>query len=356
MLWHAIAPSYGYVKATHEVVRHPQLNSDAKILITYVQGLPQSGLTGMALSDHAKKLGIKGRAYQKAKGQLKDVGFVHEWRRQGEGGLWVTDQLFSNVPLSDDDARRLRDANAQAEPSDRTPAGGQPRTRSVGGYPPEVEEEREKNSPHPPSKAEAPEPPRRPERPQRPPAKGPAAPVEPEVIAAERVLLSLRHVNPQLHLGVREARGLAESAADWLRRGVKAAELRLALVSELPADGVRSAVGFLRHRLVHKLPEEPAYAPEVRPCVPCEGEGPEHVFRPHADETLCGPCAQKAAWEKHNAKWAPARADENAEDAEEPERLSWRERVAAVLEKDSDERREVRPFGGVAVPPRTRWS
>ncbi len=84
MLWHAISPSRAYVKAPHDVVRHSKLSSDAKILIVYVQGLPESR-AGEALSDHAKKLGIKGRAYQKAKGQLRDAGFVHEWRRQVGG-------------------------------------------------------------------------------------------------------------------------------------------------------------------------------------------------------------------------------------------------------------------------------
>lgn len=151
MLWHAISPSRAYVKAPHDVVRHSKLSSDAKILIVYVQGLPESR-AGEALSDHAKKLGIKGRAYQKAKGQLKDAGFVHEWRRQVGGGLWVTDQLFSNAPLTDEEARRLRDAKAQVEPGDRYPAGGRASTRSVGGYQPTAEE-REKNSPtHPPKR------------------------------------------------------------------------------------------------------------------------------------------------------------------------------------------------------------
>ncbi|NED14157.1 hypothetical protein, partial [Streptomyces sp. SID9124] len=323
MLWHAISPSRAYVKAAHDVVRHSKLSSDAKILIMYVQGLPESR-TGEALSDHAKKLGIKGRAYQKAKGQLKDAGFVHEWRRQGAGGLWVTDQLFSNAPLTDEEARRLRDANAEAEPGDRYPVDGRASTRSVGVSQPEAEE-REKNSPHPPS--EAPE---------------PVAASAPEVREAEGVLLSLRHVSPQLHLGVREARGLSEMAADWLRRGVKAAELRTALVTGLPADGVRSAFGFVRHRLVQKLPEPPAYVPEVRPCVACAGDGPEHVFRPRADETLCRPCAQRAAEKAHFAKWPPrtpapdgtapdGTAPESAAPDGAPERVPWRERVAAVL-------------------------
>ncbi|NEC68024.1 hypothetical protein G3I41_25965 [Streptomyces sp. SID9727] len=281
----------------------------------YVQGLPESRASE-ALSDHAKRLGIKGRAYQKAKGQLKEAGYVHEWRWQGPGGLWMTDQLFSNVPLTDEEARALRAANAQAKPTDRPRAGGQAGTRPVGASQPEVVEEREENNPHPPTEAPAAA-----EAPATE-AAGSVAATDPEVVQAERVLLSLRHANPQLHLGVREARSLSETAADWLRRGVKAAELRQALVNGLPAEGVRSAYGFVRHRLVHKLPEAPApIAPvaTVRPHVTCEGDGPEHVFRPRADETLCGPCARQAAEEAHFAKYPPR---------QQP----WRERVATILE------------------------
>ncbi|MGW2471662.1 hypothetical protein [Streptomyces sp. NPDC001665] len=312
MLWHAISPSRAYVKAPHDVVRHPNLSSDAKVLIMYVQGLPESRASE-ALSDHAKRLGIKGRAYQKAKSHLKEAGYVHEWRWQGQGGLWMTDQLFSNVPLTDEEARKLRTANAQAAPTDRPPAVGQAGTRSVGASQPEVVEEREENTPHPPTEATAAE------------AAEPVAETGPEVVQAERVLLSLRHADPQLHLGVREARSLSETAADWLRRGVRASELRQALVNALPAEGVRSAYGFVRHRLVHKLPEAPAPiapAATVRPHVTCEGGGPEHVFRPRADETLCGPCARQAAEEAHFAKYPPRRQP-------------WRERVATILEEDA---------------------
>ncbi|MFD7864588.1 hypothetical protein [Streptomyces sp. NPDC059783] len=333
MLWHAISPSYGYVKAAHDIVRHPRLSSDAKILITYVQGLPERR-TGKALSDHAKSLGITGRAYQKAKSQLKEHGFVHEWRRQGDGGLWVTDQLFSNVPLTDFEARRVRDAEVPVRPGARYPAVGDPGARAAGGSTPE-DEEREENCPHPPSEAPA--------QPDEAAAEPVAQDDDPQVVEAERVLLSLRHASPQLHLGVREARGLSGTAADWLRRGVKAAELRLALVSALPEGGVRSAVGFVRHRLVQKMPEPPvpafpalALEPPPGPPVPCEGDGPEHVFRPRGDETVCGPCAQQAAWEAHSVKWPwPGPGD----GYEEPEEIPWRERFAAIQEQDAAERR-----------------
>ncbi|MFD7615679.1 hypothetical protein [Streptomyces sp. NPDC059802] len=169
-----------------------------------------------------------------------------------------------------------------------------------------------------------------------------------EVGEGERVLLSLRHANPQLHLGVREARGLAEVAAEWIRRGVSAADLRRALTSELPRDGVRSAVGFLRHRLVQKLPApvaapaRPVAPPPVREFIVCEGEGEEHVFRPVGDETLCGPCAREA----NRVYWAARRAEMESE----PDPLPWRERVAAIIEGEQGPERG-RGRGAETGPP-----
>ncbi|MFJ7195775.1 MULTISPECIES: hypothetical protein [unclassified Streptomyces] len=339
MLWHAIAPSRRYTKASHDVVRHPRLSSDAKILLLYVQGLPEQR-ADQALSEHAKKLGITGRAYQRAKGQLIANGFVHEWKRQGDRGFWVTDQIFANVPLTVEQAAAVRNERVgapsapAARPGARNPAVGEPGCPVAGGYEP-VEEELGENCSHPPSEE----------------------PEAAEDAQGERVLLSLRHAHPQLHLGVREARGLAEVAGEWIRRGVSTAELRRALISELPRDGVRSAVGFLRHRLVQKLPAPvaapapPVAPPPAREFVVCEGEGEEHVFRPVGDETLCGPCAREA----NRAYWAARRAEmEN-----EPDALPWRERIAAIIEseqKSEPERERGAEAGSSGVLVATRAS
>lgn len=170
--------------------------------------------------------------------------------------------------------RTLPDDRPPSAPSPTVGGSGGP---TAGGQPTVVEEEPEKNLPHPP-----------PEEPQAG-----------EVATAERVLLSLRHEHRDLHLGVREARGLAQAAAEWLRRGVSAPDLRRALAAGLPACGVRSAVGFLRHRLVEKLPApvEQAAPPVGVPgaLIACEGPGDEHVFRPLGDETRCGPCRTATA-------------------------------------------------------------
>ncbi|MEV7305440.1 hypothetical protein AB0N67_04300 [Streptomyces microflavus] len=350
MLWHAIAPVRRYTKASHDVVRHPRLCSDAKILLLYVQGLPDEQ-TYLALSEHARTLGIKGRAFQRAKEQLVVNGFVHERRVSGERGLWVTQQLFSNVPLSDGDALGVwREAGVDGDPSPSAhfPTVGQPGPRTVGRQLP-VGEEREKNSSRPPTETRE--------------SNKALVELSAEEAEAERVLLSLRHSDRQLRLGVAEARALVGLAVEWLRRGVSGVELRRVLSSALPPDGVRSAVGFLGHRLVRKMPEAPEIerqplsvrdgvgeAPQsaVLPAVPvalppyvpaplvtCEGPGTEHVFRAFAGETECPDCQQAAAW----ARWAERRAPDlgvdlteeaakAVEDGRDPG--GWRGRLAAA--------------------------
>ncbi|WP_435897612.1 hypothetical protein [Streptomyces cyaneofuscatus] len=349
MLWHAIAPVRRYTKVSHDVMRHPRLNSDAKVLISYVQGLPE-GQVDRALSEHAREVGIKGRRYQAAKEQLVVNGFVHERKAPGARGLWATHQLFSNVPLSDADALAVwREAGVGggADPSAQVPTVGQPRARRVGHQLP-VDEELGENSFRPPTQA----------------ADSEAAldELSPEEAQVERVLLSLRECRRDLRLGVAEARSLVALAVEWLRRGVSGAELREVLSSGLPTGRVRSAVGFLRHRLVQKMPEAPAPAPapepapepasvpdpappalsdapptppRVAPLVTCEGPGNEHVFRAYGGATLCPDCQQAAPW----ARWAERRAADLGVDlAEEAAKAveagrdpdGWRSRLAAA--------------------------
>ncbi|MFE6399076.1 hypothetical protein [Streptomyces alboflavus] len=332
MLRHAIAPSRRYTKASHDVVRHPYLNSDAKILLLYVQGLPDADASARSLSEHAARLAITGRAYQRAKQLLADGGYLHEWRWQGERGRWITDQLLANVTLTREGAGVVGEGGCPeqppqssekpqppepsappAPPSARSRTVGRPRVREVGGsYP-------DKNVGEDPSHLP----------PEADPAVEPDAspPPEPEVAEAERVLLSLRHASRELLLGVREARGLADTAAEWLRRGVSAAELRLALTAGLPVEGVRSAVGFVRHRLERKLPGAGDVVPAAVPgagvgaLVTCEGAGDEHVFRQVGEGRECGRCRLERA----GAGVAGA-----GQGAEVASGVSWRERVAGA--------------------------
>ncbi|MFD3646080.1 hypothetical protein ACFWUT_04655 [Streptomyces cyaneofuscatus] len=358
MLSHVIPPPRGYTKVSNGLVRQSRLGSDAKILVMYVQGLPEDD-RDKALSEHARDLHFTGRRYQKAKTELVASGYLHEKRETVAGGRWRTVQVFSNFPLTDDQAARLR-AGVPADgyelvstgpvPTAHFPTVGAPSGPAVGGLLP-ADEELGKNESHPPTEAGSgdggqgergqqggPEEPEglegeaseeAPEGLLEEPSDGP------EVAVAERVLLSLRHEQRQLHLGVREARTLAGLAAEWLRRGVTAADLRRALCSGLPVEGVRTAVGFLAHRLREKLPAAPESAPAPQPPPPppaliaCAGPGEEHMFRPRVPwATTCGPCHR----EEQRAFWADAQARADAA----PEPLPWRERFAAVAEGGAD--------------------
>nr|WP_258310656.1 amino acid permease [Streptomyces sp. FT05W] len=127
---------------------------------------------------------------------------------------------------------------------------------------------------------------------------------------------------------VTAAKGIVR--AIWVSWG----RLRRALTTELPGGGVRSAVGFLRFRLLHKMPPEVPAAPSPEPAaapprvaelVACTAAGPEddvHVFRPLSDETECGPCRRRAAWERWEQRKHLVEA--------EPEPLPWRERFAKL--------------------------
>ncbi|MBT2506559.1 hypothetical protein J7I98_11755 [Streptomyces sp. ISL-98] len=310
MLRHANAPTSRFTKVSNDLVRHPRLTPEAKLLLIYVQGLPQSEAS-KSLSEHAAKLNITGRAYQRAKELLLACGFFHHWREQGSGGRWFTDQLLANVTLTSEEASCIRHG---IPPSAQSPTVGEPTRPMVGGSPTE-RKTGEKNTPHPPPKdAEVVE-----------VAEMGDADTTPELFEAERVLLGLRHQHRDLYLGPREARTLATTAAEWLRRGITSAELRRALTAGLPAGGIQSAVGFLRHRLTAKLPAPAplktrvpydALPPSrtVTPLVTCAGPGPDHAFRPLADETHCPRC----------------RSDHPAAASVPRRRVPWRDLVATV--------------------------
>ncbi|MFD2008681.1 hypothetical protein [Streptomyces narbonensis] len=323
-----------YTKAANDIVRHRRMDSDAKILLLLVQGLPESACEG-ALSQVAEaELGWNSRKYRKAKKDLTESGFLHEWKWQDGRGRWVTQQLLSNVTLTRDEASSARKGNPPESPSGQTPTVGSSGGRKTGSHLP-VDEDCEKNTPHPPPEARAEREPSRDPSPEPGPAPE-AAPEadatpsddDPELFEAERLLLSLRHSHKDLLLGVREARGLADQAAEWLRRGVSAADLRRALTAYLPSNGVRSAVGFLRHRLTEKMPVPDAPPkPPTRPAlVACESPDASHVFRPVAGETWCGPCRRDAAWEEHEQSHGLPRS--RPDDKPVP----WRERFDRYVE------------------------
>ncbi|MFF0481189.1 hypothetical protein [Streptomyces sp. NPDC004435] len=120
-----------YTKVSHSVVRNPRLTSDAKVLLVYLQGLPESAATTKPLGEHAVDLGMKPRTYQKAKESLTTCGHLHEWRWQDGQGLWKTTQLVTNVSLTREEARAVRDGDRS--PTVPDPTVGEPTGRRAGG-------------------------------------------------------------------------------------------------------------------------------------------------------------------------------------------------------------------------------
>lgn len=170
-------------------------------------------------------------------------------------------------------------------------------------------------APPPPWVPAEPAAPAAPEEPSTPPS----APVVPHQRAtsrdSSRAYLALSHLgatDKRLGLSDDDCRELEELAAEWFARGVDADYFIHALTAGLP-PAVDSPRGFVRKRLVTKLPPQrpaaPAPAAPGAPaprlmveCMDCGAPGKAEAFR----DGLCGPCRQPA----RSPQTDPASADE----------------------------------------------
>jgi hypothetical protein len=319
MLRHAIAPARSFAQIPNVILRHPRLSSDAKNLLNWQLSLP-AGDT-QCLSETARRAGIKKCAFQNAKRQLLDEGYLHEWRVRTEGGRFATVQLVSNTPLSSKEALAVRDglrpapggarfserANDDGRPSAAQPAPGAP-TGPPAGRLPERNTGENTTRPTGPAPEPAGGPPEsttpdtepgadRTEAPARNAERAPATHA-----AAEALLLSLGRFDPQLAMSPHTARRWAPFAAQWLESGLSKLRIRNALTEGL--DSARKPLGALHWRLQHALPDAtpppqatapaaPAPEPRVarmRECI-TRHEQPR-LFTPpsRSDEKLCPDC------------------------------------------------------------------
>ncbi|MCT2590738.1 hypothetical protein LHJ74_12595 [Streptomyces sp. N2-109] len=290
MLRHVIAPAHAFAQIPNAILRHPRLSPDAKTLLNWQLSLPSE--EKQCLSGTAHKAGIKKVAFQKAKRQLREEGYLHEWTTRGARGHFLTVQLVSNTPLSANEALAVRDGllpapggarlttAADAQPSAVRRAARQRTDRPVGRLP-------EKNiwenttQPTAPAAEEADEP-------------GTLA-------AAETLLFSLAKVDPDLALPLRTARNWAPLAAKWLESGLSRPQVRHALTEGLTS--ARKPLGALRWRLEHALPEPPPPL-QLSPAMPkpqpritgmreCRTRHTQpRLFRPEqgGDQDLCPDC------------------------------------------------------------------
>jgi len=111
-------------------------------------------------------------------------------------------------------------------------------------------------------------------------------------------LAGLGRTDPRLALSAADCAALEEAAAAWFNHGVSTDYFTRALTSGLP-DQVGSPVGFVRRRLVDKLPPRLSAAPEpaapgapVRrllvECASCGRPGPAEAL----PDGLCRPCRE----------------------------------------------------------------
>ncbi|MEV0781257.1 hypothetical protein [Streptomyces sp. NPDC050428] len=273
MLRHVIPPARFFSQVSNDIIRHPRLSSDAVRLLTWQLSLPLDAKE--SLSRTATRAGIKKGAFLRAKGQLKEEGYVHEWRQQGVRGLWSTVQLVSSVPLSATEAAALRGGGVPVvAPTVTSPAAGRPTGRAAGHHP------------------------------ERPP-KGNTSnhrvgPPEPAPEEAHKAVADLQLLDPRLRVPRGMVPQLAALAAQWLACGHTPEGVRTEIRRNLPAADtyIHSPGGLIRYILldpqaVHAPPPTPE--PRVARMRECVGE--RHIqpllFRPVADEDLCRTCRRE---------------------------------------------------------------
>ncbi|MFF4169905.1 hypothetical protein [Streptomyces sp. NPDC001744] len=331
---HVIVPSRAFGQYSHEIIRHPRLNSDAVRLLTWQLSLPRDARE--SLSRSAERARIGACAFTRAKRQLKAEGFVHERRVQGAGGLWITQQLVSSSPLTTGEAAKILartplsdgsdEVSPQLAPSPRkravgVPAAGAPEAPSTGGHP---EKDLGEDTSHLPSAAGEPtgEPDDEPaDDPADEPTDDPAGPgrrTAPAPLPADEAstgprqeearalvgalpLLSpaLRHIPP----GMRDE--LVRLAARWLDAGHTSADVHEHVLRGLPGAGtpVHRPGGLVRYLLRDVPPRALPRAappsglrlsPRLEGTRECSGDHVQPMlFRPVGDETLCARCASR---------------------------------------------------------------
>ncbi|MET7755921.1 hypothetical protein ABZT27_14585 [Streptomyces sp. NPDC005389] len=337
-----IAPSRAFSQFSHEIIRHPRLDSHAARLLTWQLSLPAHARE--TLSETAKRARIGATSFTTAKRQLKAEGFVHERRLQVGGGLWVTQQLVSSTPLRPEEAAKIfarmpvrsgiERVYSQVAPGTPVPTVGHPETPSSDGHP--EKDRRENTSDLPPAteseserRSESEQEQER-ESEQEPPGDGPRVgdaagtgrePVdelpgatrpdaqldEARALVGALPLLSpaLRHIPP----GMRDE--LTRLAARWLAAGHTSADVHEHVLRGLPGAGtpVQRPGGLVRY-LLREVPPRALLRPEQSPprsgprlssrlqgareCANGAHTQPM-LFRPVADEALCADCLGPAA-------------------------------------------------------------
>ncbi|MGK4584389.1 hypothetical protein [Kitasatospora sp. HPMI-4] len=307
MLVHFIAPAR-YLRASHDIIRHPRLKGVAKTLLLWALSLPFNSKD--TILSIGRRMPEGREAVSRARGQLIDEGFLHIRRFQHPTkGTWVTKVMVTSVPLTDPEevaaAWAAAEAAAATAPSSGNPTVGEQVSRVVGTSP--KGENNEENTSLPaqpppvpePTRLAAPDPsapdptvpdpsapdPSAPEPAATEPAATEPAATEPAAAEAARLLCGLGARDRRLRLGLAEALELAPLVCEWLARDAGPHRLQEALLDGLP-DRVHAPAAFLRKRLEVKMPAAPVLAPPPRLGHECA-----HCRVPTPAPGVCRPCA-----------------------------------------------------------------
>ncbi|GGV03441.1 hypothetical protein ACIG0C_32665 [Kitasatospora aureofaciens] len=239
---HFIAPAR-YVRASHEIVRHPRLRATAKTLLLWALSLPPGSRD--TILTIGKRMPEGRTAVARARAQLIEEGYLHVRRSQHPTkGTWTTRVLVSSVPLTEPD-----EIETAWRGSVRNPALGEGEGREAGTSP-----KGEKNEGKTSSRAATVT--------VAGAAEGEAAGLLGRLTARDR----------RLRLGAAEVLDLAPLVADWLARDPDMGRLREALLGGLPSH-VLAPAGFVRARLERRMPEAVAgpgaAAGGMRECASC---------------------------------------------------------------------------------------
>ncbi|MDJ0464390.1 hypothetical protein [Streptomyces sp. H27-C3] len=102
------------------------------------------------------------------------------------------------------------------------------------------------------------------------------APVEEPEARGHDALARLGRHQPELALSALECKALADVAGEWFRRGATETQIVRAVGTLLP-DVVEYPFGFVRKRLLKKMPPEPpapAQGRYIMECTDCHAPGP----------------------------------------------------------------------------------
>ncbi|MEU9041069.1 hypothetical protein AB0D63_05150 [Kitasatospora sp. NPDC048343] len=240
---HFIAPER-YVRASHEIIRHPRLRATAKTLLLWALSLPPGSRD--TILTIGKRMPEGRTAVAGARAQLIEEGFLHVRRSQHPTkGTWTTRVLVSSVPLTEAD-----EIEAAWRGSVRNPALGEGEGREVGTSP-----KGEKNEGNTSSREAATT------------AAGDDGGGE-ATAAAAGLLGRLTARDRRLRLGMVEVLDLAPLVADWLARDPDVGRLREVLLGGLPSH-VLAPAGFVRARLERRMPGAVVTVGGVGECARC---------------------------------------------------------------------------------------